>query len=349
MSAKDSGNLSHEHSDMVHNFLVSYHHGHPTEHLAAQLIDILGKVPADNVGMVQRVFRYPYIDYGKPRETSSLMRLVWSRGRSVAETPFEGSICWLMIFNGNGFIRESALKNINDPPPSPLFLAGLLLRLNDHVAQVRAAAEQCLDRIEDRIASETLCAILPYYFRHRIFWDEFAFDRRIIALAERPEAKACLLRQLRDSQEGRMPAFFRSLLANDLVDDFLPALAIEAFHPAVRAQSAKALFSGEVGGLPGFESIVVSERLGVTRKVFSNNLRRTCIVEFDLDTMLRATARDRSSKVRKEAAQGLIGNLQRLADVEAYLELFAAEENPRVKDRIDYVRRQIPCNVESER
>ena len=68
----------------------------------------------------------------------------------------------VLMFNRNGYIREAALKAINQLPDTPFFLAALVWRLNDWVEPVRRAAQYCANRELPRLSTRTIVGAAPF-------------------------------------------------------------------------------------------------------------------------------------------------------------------------------------------
>lgn len=239
---------------------------------------------------------------------------------------------WLKILAWSGFVRESTFKAIDEPPPAPIFLAALLHGLNDHVAQVRAAANECFLRIGGRIAPDIVIAAAPYLVRRPREWRHAENSTVITALLSVPEVRAGIRELLTTGQDGWLPRFFRDVLFTDLADGWLEELASKAVHPAIRARSIMILADGRVDGLLAYE--------GRWRNP-SWNRTRPVAVPFNAEALIATGARDRTVIVRKAAAQGLIRHYKTLPDVPALLAAFGDEKNNAIRERLDFIRRKL--------
>jgi hypothetical protein len=134
------------------------------------------------------------------------------------------------------------------------------------------------------------------------------------------------------SNAAWLPRFFRDLLSSDIADGWLVDLATEARHPAIRARSTIVLVEGKV------------DRLVEFRSLWRNPLRnpvRPVDTPFDIEALISAGARDRTVAVRKAAAEGLVRHFRRLPDVAELMETFGAEKNTVIRNRLDFIRRQL--------
>jgi hypothetical protein len=227
-----------------------------------------------------------------------LDRIFETRPRSRAAPPRtpKPALRWLKILDSSGFVREEMLNAIDGPPPSPILLAALLHSLNDHVPQVRAAANECFPRIGGTIATDVIVAAVPYLVRRPREWRHAQNSSVVQALLSLHDIRAGVRETLLTGKDGWLPRFFRDLLATDLADIWLEEIASKAAHPAIRARSILILTEGKVDGLVAYE--------GRWRDATWN---RTRVVEVtvDIPALIATGARDRTVLVRKAAAQGL--------------------------------------------
>jgi hypothetical protein len=68
---------------------------------------------------------------------------LWFRPATNRDVEIDPIHAPVLMFNRNGYVREAALKGVNQLPDTPFFLAALVWRLNDWVEPVRRAAEGC--------------------------------------------------------------------------------------------------------------------------------------------------------------------------------------------------------------
>ncbi|MDO6962800.1 hypothetical protein [Rhizobium alvei] len=310
--------------------------------LVDRLVGLIADCRADDVTSIQYGFRRHYWPAPRPKRFGMALRQLLRHATAQAGDESDvQNLAWLRIFSGNGYRREEALKQIDSAPPGAAFLAGLFLRLHDHVGEVRLAAEACFERVEPVISDQMVLASLPFYLRRRAQWQSQPSVALPSWLKARKAVRAELVTWLKQGREGFLPRFFRSILATDLVDDHLEEIALEAFHPALRARAAGVLMTGRVDNIWGWETYSISDRLGATRTRFSTNLTRPYEHPVDREALIRQLSRDRSLTVRKVALDGFIQNIDRIVEPAGILALYSGETKGALIERLDYIRRRL--------
>jgi len=305
--------------------------------LAAALVDELADLSPFRFRTLERAVRdaYRYAPYRAGRHEPSLAARV--KGLFVApkappRLPPSPIGRWLRMMHPNGYVREEVLTAIDEPPPGAVFLVAVLQALNDHVPQVRAAAEQCLVRVRDQISDAVITAAVPYLVTRRASWKEPGDRQAIAALLDREGVRDAIRTLLTTSPAAWLPRFFRDLLALEIADTWLAGLATEARHPAIRARSTLVLVEGKVDRILEYQ--------GLWRDPLRNQVR-IVDADFDLGRLIATNARDRTVIVRKAAAEGLVRHYRTLPDVAQQLAAFGDEKNAVIRHRLDFVRRQL--------
>lgn len=318
-------------------FAAAEESGVESAHLAAALIDELSGISPFRFTALERAVReaYRYAPQGTDRHEPTLAervkRLLVAPIAAPRLSPSPQGR-WIRMMHPNGYIREEVFTAIDQPPPAPVFLAALLQSLNDHVPEVRAAAEQCLVRVRDRMSDTVITAVVPYLVTRRASWQDPGDRAAVAALLDREDARNAIRALLMTSHAAWLPRFFRNLLALAIADPWLVDLATGAGHPAIRARSTLVLVEGKVDRLLEFQ--------GLWRDPLRNQVR---IVEvaFDVGRLISTNAKDNTVTVRKAAAEGLVRHYRTLPDIEQQLAAFGNETNAVIRNRVNFVRRKL--------
>lgn len=318
-------------------FAAAEETGGESAHLAHALIEELSDLSPFHATVLQRAVRdaYRHAPDRAPKRGSALAErlanLIFTPALPGRSPPSPVGR-WLRLMHANGYVREEVLKAIDAAPPAPIFLAALLLSLSDHVPQVRAEASQCLGRLHETTSTAVISATVPYIVTRWPGWAK-AKDREAgLAFLRREDVSHAIRALLMASNATWLPRFFRDLLSSDIADGWLVDLATEARHPAIRARSTIVLVERKV------------DRLVEFRSLWRNPLRnptRTVDTPFDVAPLISTGARDRTVTVRKAAAEGLVRHYRNLPDVMQLLESFGTEKNAVIRNRLDFIRRQL--------
>jgi hypothetical protein len=246
---------------------------------------------------------------------------------------------WLFLFHPNGHIREAALRHINTPPRSSFFLSALAWRLNDWVEQVRQAAKHCIERIGAGVSPEIAAETGLYLLSRRLVWerwrDEAAALDRILA---REDVIVAIADRLRTQTNGPMAACLRGALQYTGMDRHLLTLAARAVQPSVRAVAYQCLISGKARWQTGHEWMWIDKVYGLRKRVpafGTRELRR----EQSIASYVAAGLRDKSTLVRKIAADALIAARSQIPDEADLVALIAEDPSPMVRSRADFMLR----------
>jgi hypothetical protein len=87
---------------------------------------------------------------------------LWFRPATNRDAEIDPIHAPVLMFSRNGYVREAALKAVNQVPDAPFFLAALVWRLNDWVEPVRRAAEGCAKRQLPRCSTRTVVGAAPF-------------------------------------------------------------------------------------------------------------------------------------------------------------------------------------------
>jgi len=246
---------------------------------------------------------------------------------------------WLDLVNGDGRLRERTLRTLTGAAPNGFFFALAARRLNDWVPQVRAAARDAMPALAQRSDPEhvvdTLCTLMPGW----VSWGRAeAVDRHTMAALVCIESvAAALTRRVIESPAGPMSAILSQALRVDVLDRHLPRIAANAVQPAVRARAYRALLRGKTSWVEARSWQWTDIRYCQGRPANVMGERALQHVPALLGC-LQAAADDRSSIVRRVAAEALVREVGNLGDVGVQLaRRFADDPFPAVAERGKFV------------
>lgn len=241
-------------------------------------------------------------------------------------------------FSRNGHIREAALGRISGPLPTAFYLATVAYRMNDWVAQVRAAAINCAYRTFSTTTSAVVVKATPLLLGQRWQWGRWTIGQSMIdSLLGRREVVDGLFRGM---EGGPTAQLFKQALRSDRNDDRLLEFATEAASPQVRSIAMKALIEGKVQWVEGHQWVSID-------KLYNKWRRRPLMQERALEPslpvadILELAATDRSPVVRKVAADGLIRLRRQLPNTQQVALLLRDDKSRAIRERIEWVERKL--------
>lgn len=328
----------------LHQVIEGMRLGQPDAAAFDTLIAELDALPPQLAQQVTRLsfyaYRYPLPKVQKP----GLVERLLSFGKATPEMPSPaipaGRLAWIRLGHPDGFEREKGLRALDDAPSSALRLALLLQRADDWVPQVAAAAHAALERLADRVPPAAVRAIAPFVTAHylkRLGKTQIAAP--VAALLVREESWPETLDWLKSGADPAVVPALRLALLSDAVDRHLPEL-LAARHYLVRALAARTLLAGHAEIFAGWISATEVSYAGRRTRQVRNTVRRPLGIIPDVEETLRLAARDRTTTVRKLAADTLIAFRDRLADLDGLLALYDGETSPAIRERIDFIRRR---------
>lgn len=244
-------------------------------------------------------------------------------------------LTWLDIISWDGYRREKTLRTISGAAPNAFFFSLVLRRLNDWVPQVRKAAREKLPELAKATAPihviEALCVSATNWHS----WGRIeSVDKEIILQIMQQDTLIDLFKtKLISSASGPMATLFSQLGRTNIVDKYIEEIASFAKQPFVRAKAYRCLFERKMSWSDGV-------RWEWTDKRYCQGHYITIISERKLsqeipitDLLVRASA-DRSSIVRRVAAEFLIKELDNLGDTAmAFADTFALDTAKSVSER----------------
>jgi len=242
----------------------------------------------------------------------------------------------VLMFNRSGYVREAALKAVNQLPDTPFFLAALVRRLNDWVEPVRRAAEESAKRELPRLSTRTVVGTAPFLLERMAHWGRWSSPPAIVLdTLARPDCVHELVVQFEKTAE--MPArVLRSALRFGLLDNHLLSMFRAAKRPEFRAVALKAMLDGVVTWVTHYERQWVDKRYGRTRRV-PILARRAIPRPAPVDVLIRQGAADQSPLVRRTAARGLVQHAASLSNIKRLMTLFDSDKSPSVRWCIEYL------------
>jgi hypothetical protein len=178
-----------------------------------------------------------------------------------------------------------------------------------------------------------------YLLDRRLVWGRWTSEPEVLdAIFQREDVMAGIAAQLRQRATGPLSTYLRQALRYPNVDEHLPALAATAVQPSVRAVAYQCLISGKAAWSVGYEWAWIDKVYGLRRRVPKLETRDIQRVRAAAH-FIREAARDRSSTVRIEAADGLIAARSQLSDEDALIARMAKDRSPAIRWRADYMLR----------
>jgi hypothetical protein len=279
------------------------------------------------------------------RQNFNLAQSVWSFKAAKSDPKTlrrHPALAFLWLCHRNGYAREEAVKSILIPPTSGFFLATLFSRLNDWVEPVRVEASRCIERLFYDIRPEVIVAASPYLLSRWMDWKRW--NSKDIALLDRLLARsdvaAALAKKFRARAEGPLASQMRSLLRNDAIDKYLPSLVVESENPAVRIVCLRVLARSCVEVHVGFERKWIDKVYGHFRLVPSTE-KRPVRLSYDINKIIAQCLRDRSTAIRRVAADVLIERYKNFPDVDSCVARLLQDKSKAVRERGEFLQRQL--------
>jgi hypothetical protein len=246
----------------------------------------------------------------------------------------------LLMFNRNGYIREEAFKNLQQLPSSPFFVAALVYRMNDWVAPVRLAAEECAKRILPTVPANIVVRALPFLLGRIDSWTRWnEIPNIVLSTLTRVDCEKELAFLLARPNDIRASAV-RTALRLGLLDNHILDLAQTAKRPEHRAVILKSLINSEVTWVKYYGKKWVDKSYNISRRVPILG-HRPLNTTRSIEDLIRLGAEDQSSLVKKIAANGLVKYAGSVSDISKLMTLFENNQSPSIKSCMDYLSRQV--------
>src|SRR6185295_2181625 len=266
-------------------------------------------------------------------------RATWFRRVPVWNDWIEPDHAPVLMMSKSGYVRQAALSALTQLPDTPFFVAALVWRLNDWVQPVRHAARAGAERLLPQMSARAIVGAAPFLLERLPTWGRWQSPPDIVLRTlGRPECTAELVLQFARSAEISAGALHTAMRLA-IFDNHILALSQTAMRPEFRAVLLKAMLDGEVTWVAHYERQWVDKRYGITRRV-PVLARRPLQRQAPVNALIRQGAKDRSALVRRVAASGLVKHAADLVDTEQLMALFAADQSPSVRWRIEYLARR---------
>ncbi|KPH62227.1 hypothetical protein [Pseudoalteromonas porphyrae] len=222
---------------------------------------------------------------------------------------------WIDLCSWDGHKREQALRSIEGGAQNRFVLALVCRRLNDWVPQVRQAASEVLSKIIENTDKNDVADVIYFTLSHWSSWKRIDDKSKSILLEviTTPSILDKLKLNLIASPTGPLALIFSQIARKSAIDHFLVDIAHNAIQPSLRAKVYKCLFNKEVSWFNGREWQWTDIRYCKGREM-PVIAQRYLTIQVPLVPLLKSAASDRSSIVRRVAAEVLIRELDSLGD-----------------------------------
>jgi len=224
-------------------------------------------------------------------------------------------ITLLDLCSWDGYRREKALRTIGEKLPNRFFLALVLRRLNDWVPQVRQAAQDILSKVLVNTEPSYVADVICFTLSHWSSWKRIDNSNRktLLDTLSNKEIANQLKLKLLNSTAGPLVVIFSEVGRVDALDTSLEEIATDAIQPSLRAKAYRSLFEGNISWLEGRKWICTDHAYnkGRMQPIVGDRIITTKILFLPT---LRSAASDRSSLVRRVAAEILIKELDNLGN-----------------------------------
>lgn len=302
------------------------------------LIDVTSQLTLSSFDYWERLIRSEFSlairEYAPPKWK------LWSKPNEL--------LTWLDLISWDGYKREKTLRTLSGAAPNTFFFSLAVRRLNDWVPQVREAAREKLPEIakatNPEYVVEALCIALSNWGSWgRIEESDKKVLLQIICEDQIAESLRC---KLISSTSGPMPSLFSQLGRTPILDGKVEEVAGLAIQPSVRAKAYRSLFEGRITWIEGRKWVWTDIRYceGRLKPVVSE---RKLNVKTPLLDLLKRSAEDHSSIVRRVSAEILIRELENLGAIASgFAEKFASDKSAAVSERGRFAMKKLE---ESER
>jgi hypothetical protein len=245
------------------------------------------------------------------------------------------SLPWIDLCNGDGFIREKALRTLSGAAPNSFFFALAVRRLNDWVPEIRKAACDALPLIakvsNPEIIVDVLFITLPY-------WDSWgrmgdAEKQVLMQIISLEKVAASLKKRLISATSGPMSSILTQLGRTDVLDHYLIDIAELAIQPSLRAKAYRCQFEGRFVWNNGKKWVWTDKVYGEGKFIPSLEERPIGVLKPFMENLEMAII-DRSPVVRRVAGEILIKELESIGErAIIFAKILASDPSPSVAER----------------
>lgn len=258
----------------------------------------------------------------------------------------EKDLPFLLLFDGNGYNREWALSKITGPLKSPIEVIALADLANNWVEPVRKIAIASIERCYPQTDPMVLAASFSFFAENQKFWKRWdkKASQRVMLCFHKPEVIGALANRLEEGIEPRGSRTLSYALQTENFDPYLERLVKNSKEASLRARALRALLDGEAVWTTGYTWKWIDKPLGKRKRVAVLDTR-TLTMQLPKKPLLLTALNDKSAKIRKIAAQGVIEYGKELnlpiADIAHQLEL---DVSLGVRRRGEYLVRKLRAN-----
>lgn len=258
---------------------------------------------------------------------------LWNNMKRKDNLPF------LFLFQGNGFLREWALKQIDEPLRSAFEIIVLADLANNWVEPVRLAADQAIERCYPETSPHLFAEAFSYFQRTHQSWQRWSpsSSQSIERYFGTKQVIGNLVHELISDRVRHPVATFRSSLRYVHTDRHLMRVFQAALNPSLRALALKCMIMGEAPWVDGYEWEWIDKSMGKRRRT-PRYVTRKISHDFPRKDLIRDAMVHRSAQVRVVAAQALIDIGEELEiDVLAKAKLMEDDVSPAVRSRVNFL------------
>lgn len=214
---------------------------------------------------------------------------------------------FLLLFDGNGYNRESALSRITGPLKSPTEVIAVADLANNWVEPVRKAALQAIDRCFTKTDPSVLAASFSFLAENRAYWKRWnaSASQHVMSFFYKSDVIDLLAERLMSGSEARGVRTLSHVIQTDNFDRHLGRVFETSKDAAIRAHALRTLLDGKAVWKTGYTWQWTDKSLGQRKKVPALESRKLSI-EVSREPLLEAGLSDKAGQVRKVAAQALI-------------------------------------------
>jgi hypothetical protein len=246
----------------------------------------------------------------------------------------------LLIFHRDGHLREAALEKLQGALSGPFMVVGVASRLNDWVPEVREAARRCAERVFPETSTEILAAAAIVLMDRRESWRRWRREREALdGMLARQDVLDRLATVIAASSHGHTCAILRLAIREPGMDRHLMGLFHLAAQPSVRALALSWLIEGRARWIVGRRKRWIDQRYTLWKWV-PEFAGREVERPWPIEALIEAGGRDRSVRVRKVAAEGLVLHRATVVGMDDLLQAFLQDRNPWVRDCAEFVLRE---------
>ena len=300
----------------------------------AELISLTSKLPIRNLDYWERLIRGEYSSIVGASTTTQ-----WWRRTTVKNRP----LTYIDIFSWDGYRREKALRTLVTAAPNGFFVAFALRRLNDWVPEVRLAARETLPQLTEISEKEYVVDAIVATFMHWGSWSHMGIAEKqvLLDIATSETIMPIFKRKIIEESAGPMATLLAQIGRSSAIDCFLPDIASASVQPSVRAKAYRSLMEGKMTWLEGRKWVWTDIRYCEGRMV-PVILERTIYLPSNFLDNLKSAAADKSSAVRKVAAELFISRVNDCgSEAESLAKRFADDNCQAVAERGKFAERMI--------